>query len=497
MVVLQDSENGAPIGGSQKSLLIMAASASSYPSAAVASSGGGESANFVLSHHLVGVYRDPARILRDVSALQSSHVGSQLHPVAEQLIQNDGSSAGLVLMLHGTLPMTYKGVTYHIPLDVYLPPQYPVRPPIIYVRPVASMTIKTNHKHVGQDGMVYMPYLHDWSAEACDLTELALFMSSIFGSEPPCYAKPKPKQTATPPRLVSINTSPPPPQYVAAVSSNINQSYLPPPPPPSSRQQSKTTTTGYSSILSSLTETVTSTAAAGMAKLKEEKQRWDIEREVNEANIAAAVARAAALEEERTAAYSAMAEKDTAAKQQAMERSQQDMISIACNKIQSAMMTIFDSSRLELRIELQNQNQLVSGRKRIEKFVKEGEEYKSCLIDENNKLDKSIVELEVWLTSVEDERQRQRHLQQQNDNNNVDMNMTDNSSKAAVDLMALPADTYTAQMLALTTESVAIDDCIYFLDSALVRGRITLDVYLKEVRRLSKRQFLAKVRCLI
>ena len=97
-------------------------------------------------------------------------------------------------------------------------------------------------------------------------------------------------------------------------------------------------------------------------------------------------------------------------------------------------------------------------------------------------MDKSIVELELWLKSVEDERQRQLQQQQQNDNNNN-----------KVDIMALPANTYSAQMLALTAESASIDDCIYFLDTALVRGRIPLDVYLKEVRRLGKRQFLAKV----
>ena len=463
---------------------IMSSSSSSYPSAAATAavatsgSGGGESVNFILSHHLVGVYRDPGRILRDVSSLQTSHLGSQLHPVAEQLIQNDGQSCGLVLMLHGTLPMTYKGVTYHIPLDVYLPPQYPSRPPIIYVRPVASMTIKTNHKHVGSDGMVYMPYLHDWSAENCDLVELALFMSSIFGNEPPCYAKPKQKQqqTSTPPRVVSIHNSTPPPQYVAAVTSSNTHTSLPPPPPPPA--MSNSSNFGYSSILSSLTETVSSTAAAGIAKLKEEKQRRDIEREVNEANIAAAVARAAAMEEQRTA------------EQQAMDRSRQELITIADTKIRNAMMTIFDATRKELYIELQNQKLLECGRIRIEELVKNGEEYKSCLIEENNKLDKSIVELELWLKAVEDERQRQ--LQQNDNNTTVDMN----SSKAAaavVDIMALPANTYSAQMLALTAESASIDDCIYFPDTALVRGRIPLDVYLKEVRRLGKRQFLAKV----
>jgi ESCRT-I complex subunit TSG101 len=341
-----------------------------------------------------------------------------------------------------------------------------------------------------------MPYLHDWSAENCDLVELALFMSSIFGSEPPCYAKPKQKQQqSTPPRVVSIHNSTPPPQYVAAVTSSNTHTSLPPPPPPASATSSSNNF-GYSSILSSLTETVSSTAAAGIAKLKEEKQRRDIEREVNEANIAAAVARAAAMEEQRSAAILAAAEKDAIAQQQAMERSRQDMITIANTKIRNAMMTIFDATRKELYIELQNQKLLECGRIRIEELVKNGEEYKSCLIEENNKLNKSIVELELWLKAVEDERQRQL---QQNDsnNNNVDMNVTDKSSKAAagvVDLMALPADTYSAQMLALTAESAAIDDCIYFLDTALVRGRIPLDVYLKEVRRLSKRQFLAKVR---
>jgi ESCRT-I complex subunit TSG101 len=338
-----------------------------------------------------------------------------------------------------------------------------------------------------------MPYLHDWSADNCDLTELALFMSSIFGSEPPCYAKPK-TTNATPPRVVSIHNAPPPPQYVAAVSSNVANSSLPLPPPPPAATSSNF---GYSSILSSLTETVSSTAAAGIAKLKEEKQRRDIERQVSEANMAAAVARAAAIDEERTAAYLVAAEKDAASEQRAMERSRQDMITVAGTKIRSAMMAIFDSTRSQLRIELQNQKQLDAGRLRIEGLIKEYAEYKTCLIDENNQLQKSIVELELWLTSVEDELQRQQQQQRQiqpqknNDNNDVDMDVTDDNK--AVDLMALPADTYSAQMLALTAESVAIDDCIYFLDAALVRGRVTLDVYLKEVRRLSKRQFLAKV----
>jgi ESCRT-I complex subunit TSG101 len=60
-------------------------------------------------------------------------------------------------------------------------------------------------------------------------------------------------------------------------------------------------------------------------------------------------------------------------------------------------------------------------------------------------------------------------------------------------LIAILADTRSTQMLALSIESAAIDDCIYYLDMALVHKRLTLEMFLREVRRLTKRQSLAKV----
>ena len=58
--------------------------------------------------------------------------------------------------------------------------------------------------------------------------------------------------------------------------------------------------------------------------------------------------------------------------------------------------------------------------------------------------------------------------------------------------MAIPTDTHSSQMLQLSAENAAIDDCIYFLDQSMARGNIPLDVFLKEVRKLSRRQFMAK-----
>ena len=91
-------------------------------------------------------------------------------------------------------------------------------------------------------------------------------------------------------------------------------------------------------------------------------------------------------------------------------------------------------------------------------------------------MDDAIDELSAWLDGVKKDRTTE----------------DGEDGEAAVDLLALPADVQSAQMLALSAESAAIDDCVYHLDRALARGGITLDVYLKEVRRLSKRQFMAK-----
>ena len=143
-----------------------------------------------LIHRLSGVYRDPQRVIRDAESLLSSPLGNHLRPTTEPLLNNDGTSTPPVLVLSGTLPMTYRGVTYNIPIDIFLPPPYPLRPPTVFVRPVSSMAIRENHRHVGLDGQVYLPYLHEWRPNTHELCELAVWMSSTFGSDPPCYAKP-------------------------------------------------------------------------------------------------------------------------------------------------------------------------------------------------------------------------------------------------------------------------------------------------------------------
>ena len=295
---------------------------------------------------------------------------------------------------------------------MFLPPPYPLKPPTVYVRPVASMAIRENHRHVGLDGQVYLPYLHEWRPQTHQLSELAVWMSSTFGSDPPCYAKPNRSSSVTSSNTASTNA---------------------------------------------------------------EEQRRRIEKEIAEANLVAETARKAAAEE-------AHAERE--ARQLKLQHDTQlsSMRAMVISKAQFRIRQLFDETKVELRRDLKDQKVLENGKEQIEQLLKEGEERKAALVKENIEMDDAIQSLKEWISAV------QEHKRSYEQETSID------TDAQKVDLLTIPTDIHSAQMLALSAESAAIDDCIYFLDRALVKGSIGLNVFLKEVRKLSKRQFMAKVR---
>lgn len=353
--------------------------------------------------------------------------------------------------------MTYRGVTYNLPIDMYLPPPYPLRPPTVFVRPVASMAIKENHRHVGLDGKVYLPYLHEWRPQSHDLRELAVWMSSTFGDEPPCYAKPANQSGGG-----GGGRSNPPPYAQASVTSAYNPNAV------------------SNSVRASVVST--STILSNSMNSEEEQRRIAFEKEIAEANLAAETARKAAAEEARL-------EEESKRLKLEHDANLSNMRAMATSKVKFQIQQIFKESKEEMRRELKDQKLLEVGKERIDMLLKEGEEQKNGLIRDIAEMDKAVEELEQWLEVVEEQKrntgedtsssEQQQQQRQQN-----------------VDLLALPTDTHSAQMLELSAKNAAIDDCIYYLDRALVRGSITLDVFLKEVRKLSKEQFLAKAHLL-
>lgn len=74
---------------------------------------------------------------------------------------NDGSTK-MLLNLHGTIPVKYKGNTYNIPICIWLMDTHPKNAPICYVKPTPEMRIKVS-AYVDFNGKIYLPYLHDWN----------------------------------------------------------------------------------------------------------------------------------------------------------------------------------------------------------------------------------------------------------------------------------------------------------------------------------------------
>jgi ESCRT-I complex subunit TSG101 len=91
-----------------------------------------------LLSRLGGLYRDPARVDRDASSLLKSSVGVHLTPGIAPLVENNGDSSHC-LVLQGTIAIVFRGQTYQLLVDIYLPPGYPIRPPVSYVRLAENM----------------------------------------------------------------------------------------------------------------------------------------------------------------------------------------------------------------------------------------------------------------------------------------------------------------------------------------------------------------------
>ncbi|XP_019407292.1 PREDICTED: tumor susceptibility gene 101 protein isoform X1 [Crocodylus porosus] len=128
---------------------------------------------------------------RDLTVQETVGVITQykdLKPVMDAYVFNDGSSREL-MSLSGTIPVPYRGNTYNIPICLWLLDTYPFNPPICFVKPTSSMTIKTG-KHVDANGKIYLPYLHEWKHPQSDLLELIQVMIVVFGEEPPVFSRP-------------------------------------------------------------------------------------------------------------------------------------------------------------------------------------------------------------------------------------------------------------------------------------------------------------------
>ncbi|XP_028777970.1 protein ELC-like [Neltuma alba] len=125
-----------------------------------------------------------------------------LEPKTAAFTHNDGRSVNL-LQAEGTIPMTFQGVTYNIPVIIWLMESYPRHPPCVYVNPTRDMIIKRPHPHVNPSGLVSVPYLQNWIYPSSNLVDLVKNLSVVFSRDPPLYS-----QRRAPPPPASPNPNP-------------------------------------------------------------------------------------------------------------------------------------------------------------------------------------------------------------------------------------------------------------------------------------------------
>lgn len=403
---------------------------------------------------LGGVYRDPARVNRDASTLLKSSVGQNLTPISAIHVDDTGTQH-TVLVLQGTIAIHFRGNTYQILMDMYLIPGYPARPPLCYVRLVPNMYIKDNHKHVGRDGKVYLPYLSDWSPNSHNLIELTVAMSSVFSADPPVFSRTGGATTVPPPAVTAQSTG-----YYNSEPPPFSQALNPPP--------AASTTSFFNGWGSSATTTTTTTntqsASTNASPWRDQQMQLEamLAQEAAEANAAAEAARLAEKREREML------------EQKAREI---ESLKIECTaKIQRYLQQQADNTQKVVYGDAMDKRQLAEyPLSKLQQDIRRLEDKKNALEKGIAIADEKTQAIKEWLAQAKKAPSK-------------------SSSKPELteDELVVPVSSLHEQMLDLAAENSALSDTLYFVDRALQQHQIDATEHLKLVRQIAKQQFFCK-----
>ncbi|KAI4624403.1 hypothetical protein J4E83_004077 [Alternaria metachromatica] len=197
---------------------------------------------------LVNEYSDVNRTYHDAAEALSNY--PSLSPKTEPYTYENGSSA-LLLLLSGTLPVTFRGATYGFPVAIWVPQSYPREPPIVYVTPAQDMVLRPG-QHVSTDGRIYHPYLAQWAKywDKSTLFDFLAVLRGVFAKEPPVRSRQQQPQYNAPQQQAPPPVPPPPAEWGRSVHGTpgassspapSNQAPAPPPKPPKPHEQNRST----------------------------------------------------------------------------------------------------------------------------------------------------------------------------------------------------------------------------------------------------------------
>lgn len=95
------------------------------------------------------------------------------------IVYDDGR-VELLLCITGTIEVIYRGTAYHCPIAIWLPLEYPNRPPMVRILPSSTMQIRVG-RVVDPNGQVIVTYLADWERKG-EVSSLSYEFNSVLES---------------------------------------------------------------------------------------------------------------------------------------------------------------------------------------------------------------------------------------------------------------------------------------------------------------------------
>lgn len=391
-------------------------------------------------------YKNPETTRKDVVSAVQQYKG--LAPKFEPFVFNDGSKMDL-LNLEGTIPVNYKGCVYNIPICIWLMDTHPYNAPMCYVKPTSDMQIKAS-MFVDHNGKIYLPYLHDWVPNSSDILGLIQVMIMTFGDRPPVYAKqrvdtasstPYPTQSYMPmPSLAGGAVATPYPPYppastyqTAASNSYPYTSYPPVYPnfPSTSYPYPPSTNQGFGPYPSYPTPP--------------QSMKISSPPPISAANTSSGTTGTISEEHIRASLLSAVED-----------------------KLRRRLREQFSQIQAELETLRRTEQELTQGKDKLDDILA--------------RLEKEQIELDKNISILKDKEQElEKEIERLSDQQPIDVD----------EAVTTTAPLY-KQLLNAFAEEAATEDAIYYMGEALRRGVIDLDVFLKQVRSLSRKQFMLR-----
>ncbi|XP_071135228.1 tumor susceptibility gene 101 protein-like [Mytilus edulis] len=407
-------------------------------------------------------YADIAK--KDILGVFSQY--KDLRPTHGPFIFNDGSQKDLV-NLDGTIPVNYRGNIYNIPIGIFILDTHPYNPPMCYVKPTNTMQIKQG-TNVDANGKVDLPYLRDWRYPQSDLLGLIQILVIVFSEEPPVFSRSANSQNRPPPYQGGAQQPP----YPSQGGFPMPQPYSPGYPQQggqSGGQAGSYPNSGFQGYPSYPNQQQApggygNNSGFGGYPGQQQPQGYPNSTPGYPAASTGYPYSGSVQTESTTTAANRPGSNMTVTE----EHLRMSLLSAVEDKMKRRLREIFEQAQAEMNVLYKTQSDLNTGKTKLEQIFKDLEQ------------EKEEIESNIKLLKDKD-RELKEALQK-----------VEHQDKLDIDEAVITTTPLYRQLLNSFAEEQAIEDAIYYLGEALRKNVLEPDVFLKQVRELSRQQFMKR-----